>query len=100
MSEHTTSVQTYVLIFAALLALTAITVGVAQIDLGAFNTLAALVIAACKATLVVMIFMHVRSSPRIIGLTIFAGLVWLAILIGLLMTDYMSRGWIPGPRGF
>jgi cytochrome c oxidase subunit IV len=99
MSEHTTSVKTYLLVFAALMILTGLTVGVAQLDLGPFNTLAALIIAACKATLVVLIFMHVKSSPRIIGLTIFGGLLWLAILIGLLMTDYMSRGWIPGPKG-
>lgn len=100
MSEHTTSLKTYFAIFAALLILTATTVVVARIDLGPFNTIVALVIAAFKATLVVLFFMHVRYSPRIIGLTVFAGLLWLLILIGLTLSDYLSRSWIPGPSGF
>ena len=100
MSEHTVSKNIYFAIFGALLLLTATTVGVSLIDLGPFNTIVALVIAAIKATLVVLFFMHVRYSPRMIGLTIFAGLLWLALLIGLTLTDYLSRSWIASPAGF
>jgi cytochrome c oxidase subunit 4 len=99
MSEHIVSKRTYFTIFAALMILTATTVTVATIDLGPLNIVAALVIAACKATLVILFFMHVRYSPRIIGLIIFAGLLWLALLIALTLTDYLTRTWIPGPRG-
>jgi cytochrome c oxidase subunit 4 len=99
MSAHIVSKRTYFTIFAALMILTATTVSVATIDLGPMNIVAALVIAACKATLVILFFMHVRYSPRIIGLFIFAGLLWLALLIALTLTDYLTRSWIPGPRG-
>jgi cytochrome c oxidase subunit 4 len=100
MSEHTVTKRVYFAIFAALMVLTATTVTVAKIDLGPMNIVAALGIAALKATLVILFFMHVRYSPRIIGLTILAGLLWLAILIGLTLTDYLSRGWLPKPTSF
>ena len=99
MSEHIVPKKTYFAIFAALMIMTATTVFVATIDLGPMNIVAALVIAACKATLVLLFFMHVRYSPRIIFLIIFAGLLWLALLIALTLTDYLTRSWIPGPRG-
>ena len=97
MSEHTISRRTYITVFAALMILTATTVAVARIDLGPMNIVAALVIAVVKASLVVM---HVRYSPRIIALLILAGLIWLGLLIGLTLTDYLSRSWIARPTGF
>jgi cytochrome c oxidase subunit 4 len=100
MSEHTVSKQTYLLIFAVLILLTALTVGVSLIDLGPLNTIAALVIAACKACLVILFFMHVRYSSRLIALAIFAGILWLGLLIGLTMTDFLSRNWISPPPSF
>jgi len=100
MSEHTISKSTYIAIFAALMVLTATTVFVARIDLGPMNVVVALVIAVFKATLVVLFFMHVRYSPRIIALLIFAGLIWLALLIGLTLTDYLSRSWTARPSSF
>ncbi len=100
MSEHTVSKNIYFAVFGALLVLTVTTVGVSLINLGPFNTIVALVIAAIKATLVILYFMHVRYSPRVIGLTIFAGQLWLALLIGLTLTDYLSRSWISSPTGF
>jgi cytochrome c oxidase subunit 4 len=96
MSEHVVSPKTYLLIFGALMALTATTVGVALLDLGPFNTIVALVVALIKATLVILIFMHVRYSKRIVPLVILGGLLWLGILIGLTMTDFLSRDWL-GP---
>ena len=99
MSEHIVPKKTYFAVFASLMILTATTVSVALVDLGPWNIVAALVIAACKASLVLLFFMHVRYSPRIIALIIFAGLLWLALLIALTLTDYLTRSWIPGPRG-
>ncbi len=61
MSQHIVSVRSYVFVFLALLSLTALTTGVAFIDLGSMNTVIALVIAATKMLLVMLIFMHVRS---------------------------------------
>ena len=94
MAHHVASIKSYLLVFAALMVLTALTVGVAFIDLGVFNDIVAMTIAVIKAVLVVLIFMHVWHSSRMTKLSIVAGFLWLAILIGLTLTDYLSRGFL------
>jgi cytochrome c oxidase subunit 4 len=91
--NDTISVRIYVIIFGALLLLTALTVGAAFIDLGGLNNIVALLIAAAKAALVVTYFMHVRHSTGLVKASIAAGGIWLAILIGLTVSDYVSRPW-------
>jgi cytochrome c oxidase subunit 4 len=83
----------YYTIFAALMALTLVTVAVAYVDLGAINTVAALGIAALKAAIVVLYFMHVKFGTRLIKLTVIAGLYWMGILLALTLSDYLTRGW-------
>ena len=83
----------YFLIFAALWGLTALTVGVAFIDLGGLNGAAAVAIAAVKASLVAAVFMHVRGGPPLTKAAIAAGCIWLAILMGLTMSDFATRSW-------
>jgi cytochrome c oxidase subunit 4 len=92
MSSHVTSIKTYLAVFFALMVLTAVTVWVAEQDFGVLNDVIALAIAVGKALLVILFFMHVRSSTRMTAVTAICGFVWLAILIGLTMTDYLSRG--------
>jgi cytochrome c oxidase subunit 4 len=87
-------------VFAALIVFTLVTVWVANHDFGVFNTPVALLIAMIKATLVVLYFMHVRWSPKLVWLTACAGLIWLAILIGMTMTDFLTRGWLPPSKGW
>jgi len=94
MAEPITAPKTYVIVWGALLVATAVTVGAAFIDLKGFNPLVALAIATVKAILVVLFFMHVRHSPRLTRLTLAAGLFWLAILMSLTMSDYLSRPWL------
>ena len=97
MSEHVVSPKVYLAIFATLMVLTAATVAAAYMDLGPFNLAVALAIAAVKATLVVLYFMHVRYNPRLIGLGIVLGVAWLGVLIFITFGDYLSRGWSPFP---
>jgi len=97
MSEHVTSRKIYYAVFAALMLFTYVTVAVAKIDLGRFNTIVALTIAVTKAVLVVLFFMHVRYSTRLTKLVVVGGFVWLALLIGLTMADVATRGWLPLP---
>jgi cytochrome c oxidase subunit 4 len=92
MTEHITSVPTYILVFLALMVLTAITVLVAFQDFGPWNDVVALTIAVIKASLVVLFFMHIYHSTRLSKLVVVSGLVWLFILIGLTLSDYLSRG--------
>ncbi len=94
MSEHVTSVRTYLAVFVALMVLTAITVFVAFQDLGALNDVVAMAIAGLKAVLVVLFFMQVAHSSRLSKLTVVAGFLWLAILIGITLTDYLTRGFL------
>jgi cytochrome c oxidase subunit 4 len=91
-------VKVYAAVFAALLALTITTVAVSKLDLGEFNFVAAMTIAVIKATLVVMFFMDVRRATSLTKLFVGAGLFWMAILILLMLSDYLTRGWPPGPR--
>ena len=91
MAEHVTSRKIYFLVFAALMVLTVVTWLVAQVDLGWANDVVALTIAVVKALLVLLFFMHVRYSTRMTILTAAAGFFWLAILIGITLTDYLTR---------
>jgi len=100
MAEHSSSTTHHVLpltvyfaVFATLMVMTGVTVAVAYIDLGAMNAVAAIVIACFKATIVVLYFMHVKYSTRLIKLTVIAGVYWLIILMGLTMSDYLTRVW-------
>jgi cytochrome c oxidase subunit 4 len=77
--------------------LTAITVGVAFINLGPFNFPVAIGIAILKATLVVLFFMHVKFSSRLTKLFIATGFFFLLILFTLTLSDYVSRGWLTAP---
>ncbi len=98
MAQHTVSPKLYVGIWAALVALTLTTTGVAFLDLGIFNTVVAITIAVLKTSLVVLVFMHVwYSSVRLTWVFMAAGVLWLVLLISLTVGDVVTRPWIPFP---
>jgi cytochrome c oxidase subunit 4 len=97
MSQQIVPVKTYVLVFVSLIGLTLLTTGVSYVDLGAFNTVAALVIAFSKMLLVLLFFMHLRHSGGLVRIVLLAGFFWLALLIGLTMSDYRTRAWTSAP---
>lgn len=97
MSGHVSPVSLYVTIFLSLMVLTAVTVGAAFVDLGAFNFAVAMLIAGFKATLVIWFFMHVKYASPLTKLTVATGLFFLAILLGLFMVDYGSKALTPMP---
>jgi cytochrome c oxidase subunit 4 len=94
MAQHIVPRQLYYRIFATLIGLTLLTVGVAFVDLGVLNTILALTIAVVKALLVLLFFMHVRYSSRLTWVYIAAGLFWLALLLTFTMSDYLTRDWL------
>jgi cytochrome c oxidase subunit 4 len=100
MYAHVIAKKVYFLVLGALIALTALTTGVAYIDLGVWNTVVALTIGVSKATLVALFFMHLRWSSHLMRIVLLAALLWLAILIGLTTTDFFTRGWTPVPGGW
>jgi cytochrome c oxidase subunit 4 len=100
MTHQVVSVRLYAAIFIALLILTVTTVAISKVELGEFNFIAAMTIAVVKAMLVVMFFMDVRRSSSLTKLFVVAGFFWMAIMLVFLVSDYISRGWLPGPRWF
>ncbi len=96
-SSHIVPVKTYVFVYVVLLFLALLTTAVAFVDLGPMNTVIALAIAFGKMMLVLLIFMHLRYSSKLLHVVIIAGFFWLALLIGLTLTDYRTRQWIPDP---
>jgi cytochrome c oxidase subunit IV len=95
MTQHIVPRRVYYRVFATLLALTGLTVGVAFINLGPLNPIIALSIAVAKALLVILFFMHVRYSTHLIWIYVAAGIIWLGHLMLFSMIDYVTRTWLP-----
>jgi cytochrome c oxidase subunit 4 len=93
---HVAPKSLYYTIFAALMVGTILTVVVAYFDLGFLNNVVMLAIACTKAMLVILFFMHVRWGTRLTWVVAGSGFFWLLILFTITMSDYMSRGWMPG----
>ena len=94
MSEHILSPRANYLVFAGLIVLTFLTVGLSFVELGEWHTVIGLIIASAKTLLVVLFFMHVWYSTRLTWVVVLSGLFFLAIMLGLTLTDYMSRKWL------
>ncbi len=81
----------YLRVWAILMVLTVLTVGVSYIDMKHVTVLTATLIAAVKGTLVLLYFMHVRFEERIFAWMIVTVLGTYAIFIGLTFVDYWYR---------
>jgi cytochrome c oxidase subunit IV len=92
---HSSGIGAYLGVFAALMILTALTVWAAFLHLGVWNTPVALAVAVTKALLVAWIFMHLRDSPRLTIFAVMASVLWLAFLILITVSDYVTRPWLP-----
>src|SRR6476619_552864 len=95
-AAHVAPKSMYYMVFGALIVGTVLTVAAAKVDMGALNNIVMLAIACTKASLVILFFMHVRWSSRLTWVVAMAGFFWLLILFGIGMSDYLSRGWVPG----
>lgn len=89
--------RVYAVTWVALMALLAATFVLAHLRLGAWNPVVALAIAAAKAALVALFFMHLRRSSALVVLFAVVALLALAILFGLSGTDYATRAIHPAP---
>ena len=91
--HHIVGPKTYLSILIALLVLTATTTGAAFINMGVFSPIVALGIACLKAVLVILFFMHIRYSSKVMMLTVGAGFFTFLVLITMTLSDYISRNW-------
>jgi cytochrome c oxidase subunit 4 len=96
--HHILPVRTYLIVYIALLLLLIATVGAAFINVEPFNFALTMIIAVAKAAMILLVFMHVRYSERLVWVFSTAAFLWLAILIALSLNDYFTRDWlhIPG----
>ena len=91
--HHVVGPKTYGLILLALLVLTTTSTAAAYINMGVFSPIVALGIACLKAVLVILFFMHIRYSSRVMMLTVGAGFFTFLVLITMTLSDYISRNW-------
>ena len=95
--HHIVSPALYFTIFAALMICTIVTVIAAKADLNQYfsglNIIVALTIATFKAALVVLFFMHGKYSSKRTQMVIICSVFWLAVMLFMTMSDYLSRAW-------
>lgn len=101
--HHIVSPVVYLTILLCLLVFTGLTVWASFIDLGEWhiaqgvtlfwNPVVALAIACTKMILVVLFFMHVKYSTKLTQLTVGSGLIMFLVLVGMTLSDYMTRAW-------
>ncbi len=100
MPEHIVDKRIYYSVFGSLMLLLAATLTIAYIHLGKLNLVAAMTIAVIKAVLIMLYFMHLRYSSRLLWVFVLAGFFWMGIIFALTFSDYLSRGWLPVPTGW
>jgi cytochrome c oxidase subunit IV len=86
-----------VLIWAVLSLLLAGTVALAYVPMGVGNALASLGIATAKAALIMLVYMKLWHGRPLDQLALGTLVLWLAILVGLTFTDYLTRPEIRAP---
>lgn len=91
--HHVVSPLVYLTIVGILLVMTGLTVAASYVEMGVFNPIVALAIAAFKMILVVLFFMHVKYSTKLTKLTVGAGVFTFLVLVGMTLSDYMTRAW-------
>ncbi len=90
--SHIASKSSYFIVFLALMVGTAITVAVTYLDLGLMNLTVAMAIAITKAMLVILFFMHLKYSPKLMKVAFGAGFFFFLILVVITLSDYLTRG--------
>jgi cytochrome c oxidase subunit 4 len=98
--EHHIPMSTYYKVFSFLMFMLLLTIGAWYIDqhvylLGFWSVPIALAIAIAKAASIVMIFMHVKFSSKLVQMFACIGIVFVSILFTLTFNDYFTRAWLP-----
>lgn len=87
----TTSMRTYWFVYLTLVILTLLTCTLSYAPNLGWHGPIGLAIAALKAGLIAVFFMHIWTSDRLPSLALLAGVLWILILFGLTLTDYLTR---------
>jgi cytochrome c oxidase subunit 4 len=84
---HVIPVRTLLAVFGTLIALTGITVAAAELPLGEWDAAVAIGIATIKASLVCLIFMHLKYDNAFHGLMLLFAVVFVALFLALTLLD-------------
>jgi cytochrome c oxidase subunit 4 len=94
------AIRPLLLVWAALLALLALTVGASFLLAGPASLVTGIAIAAAKAALIYWVFMHLRRERGLVRLVAWGVLAWIAILFVMTQLDTATRTETPpGPFG-
>jgi cytochrome c oxidase subunit 4 len=88
---HIVGAKTFVLVWLALLLLTGLTIGAAELQMGKWSMFANLLIASTKASLVLWIFMHLKYERRLFKLLLLVPIMTITVIIGLTFLDIWYR---------
>jgi len=91
MKEHDSGIGTYIVVWGALIVLTAVTVSVSYVSLGLMNVVVALLIASVKASLVALFFMHLRYESRLVWGFALTPIFFLVLIIAGTLSDTLFR---------
>ncbi len=91
MKRHDSGTGTYILVWAALMVLTGLTVAASYAHLGMMNIVVALLIASVKASLVALFFMHLRHESRLVWGFALAPVFFLVLIIAGTLSDTLFR---------
>jgi cytochrome c oxidase subunit IV len=89
---ETHSTKSYFVIYFILIGLTLLTCALSLLPEFEAHTTVGLAVAAIKATLIAMFFMHLLRESQLPFLALAISLLWTAILIGFMLADYLTRG--------
>lgn len=93
--EHVPCVRTLALAWLGLIVLLAASCASAFVNLGRINAVLNYGIALAKATIVLLVFMHLARGSTMVRIAAAAGVAGLVLLVGLSATDFLTRGTLP-----
>jgi cytochrome c oxidase subunit IV len=100
LSERLLSPAGYITVLVILMLLTILTIGLSFLPSSELlRIVAGQSIAAVKASLVVLFFMHALRSPAQTRAVIAVTMFWFLLLLTLTLSDYFTRGMIPNLPG-
>ena len=88
---HIVPYKTFLLVLAALLVFTFISIGVTSYNLGPLTVLIALLLATAKTILVLTYFMHLKWDVKMFSILITAVLLLIGVVIFITFLDYLFR---------
>lgn len=90
-NHHIVSYKSHIMVLLGLIVLTAITVLITSVELGPYNTAAAMFIAMVKGSIVLLYFMHLKFDEKIYGIMVAIVLTIFTAVIIITFFDYLYR---------